>query len=281
MKRILCIQDLAVVGRSSLAAVSPVLSAMGHQCCPLPVALYSSHTGGFDPVEKLDAGAFAAASLAAWQAQEIGFDCIYTGYLCSAAQAQMAKQLMERCPTALKVTDPAMADGGKLYRGVTEEMTAAMADLCTAADLITPNITEAVLLAGWEYRDRYSVTKLEQLCGLLADRYGAQVIITGAPAEGGRMLCVGQGKASWEHFTLTCSYVDAVYPGTGDLFCAVTTGALLRGNALQSAAELALRFVENAARVTYAAGEDPRFGLAFEPLLSELVPQKEDLQWVR
>ena len=71
---------------------------------------------------------------------------------------------------------------------------------------------------------------------------------------------------------LNCSYVDASYPGTGDLFCAVTTGALLRGNALQSASELALRFVESAARATYAAGSDPRFGLAFEPLLSDLVP---------
>lgn len=232
-------------------------------------------------MEKLDAGDFAAAALAAWQAQEIGFDCIYTGYLCSPGQAQMARQMMERSPSALKVTDPAMADGGKLYRGVTEEMAGAMAELCTAADLITPNITEAVLLAGWEYKDRYSVEELEQLCGLLADRYRAQVIITGAPAEDGRMLCIGRGAAAWEHFTLTCSYVDAVYPGTGDLFCAVTTGALLRGNALQSAAELALRFVENAARVTYAAGEDPRFGLTFEPLLCELVPQKEDLQWVR
>ena len=281
MKRILCIQDLAVIGRSSLAAVMPVLSAMGHQCCPLPVALYSSHTGGFDPVEKLDAGGFAAAALAAWQAQDIGFDCVYTGYLCNPDQVQTAKAAMEHCSAALKVTDPAMADGGKLYRGVTAEMASAMAELCSAADLITPNITEAVMLAGWDYREKYTVEELENLCSLLSDRYSAQVIVTGAPTEDGRMLCVGHGAAAWERFTLTCSYVNAVYPGTGDLFCAVTTGALLRGNALQSAAELALRFVENAARTTYAAGAEPRFGLLFEPLLGELLPQKEERRWER
>lgn len=281
MKRILCIQDLAVVGRSSLAAVVPVLSAMGHQCCPLPVALYSSHTGGFDPVEKLDAGGFAAAALDAWQAQEIGFDCVYTGYLGGPEQVETARRAMNCCGAALRVTDPAMADGGKLYRGITSEMTQTMAELCAEADLITPNITEAVLLAGWEYREKYTAEELEQLCALLSDRYGAQVIVTGAPVEDGRILCAGHGAASWERFTLTCSYVNASYPGTGDLFCAVTTGALLRGNALQSAAELALRFVENAARATYTAGAQSRFGLLFEPLLGELLPQREDRRWER
>ena len=95
------------------------------------------------------------------------------------------------------------------------------------------------------------------------------------------MVCVGRGEAAWELFSLKCNYVDENYPGTGDLFAAVLTGALLRGNALQSAAELALRFVENAARATYAARHDARFGVEFEPLLSELLPQKEDAQWQR
>ena len=218
------------MGRSSLAAVVPVLSAMGHQCCPLPVALYSSHTGGFDPVEKLDAGGFAAAALDAWQAQEIGFDCVYTGYLGGPEQVETARRAMNCCGAALRVTDPAMADGGKLYRGITSEMTQAMAELCAEADLITPNITEAVLLAGWEYREKYTAEELEQLCALLSDRYGAQVIVTGAPVEDGRILCAGHGAASWERFTLTCSYVNASYPGTGDLFCAVTTGCRVRRN---------------------------------------------------
>lgn len=279
MKRILCIQDLAAVGRSSLAVVTPVLAAMGHQCCPLPTALFSTHTGGFSPVEQLDATGFFEGALHAWRAQEIDFDCIYTGYLCTPQQAQIALDAMRQSRASLKVTDPAMADHGRLYSGFGPEMTQAMASLCEAADLITPNITEAAMLAGWEYQEAYDAAQLEKLCAELSCRYSAQVILTGAPVTDGRILCVGQGAASWEHFALSCSYVNASYPGTGDLFCAVTTGALLRGNALQSAAELALRFVENAARATFSAGTDPRFGLAFEPLLGDLIPNREERQW--
>ena len=281
MKRILCIQDLAAVGRSSLAVVTPVLAAMGHQCCPLPTALFSTHTGGFSPVEQLDATSFFEGALRAWQAQEIDFDCIYTGYLRTPQQAQIAQQALRQSAAPLKVCDPAMADHGRLYSGFGPEMAEAMAALCRAADLMTPNITEAVMLAGWDYQEAYAASELERLCAQLSSRYEAQVLLTGAPTQDGRVICVGQGAASWERFTLNCSYVDASYPGTGDLFCAVATGALLRGNALQSAAELALRFVESAARATYAAGSEPRFGLAFEPLLGELIPPREERQEAR
>ena len=63
MKRILCIQDLSTVGRSSLAVVSPVLSVMGYQCCPLPTALLSTHTGGFGTPARLDGCAYGEAAL--------------------------------------------------------------------------------------------------------------------------------------------------------------------------------------------------------------------------
>lgn len=281
MKRILCIEDLSTVGRSSLAVVSPVLSVMGSQCCPLPGALLSSHTGGFDPVTKLDTTGFVADALAAYRAQDIDFDCILTGYLSSPQQALLLADELPHHAAALKVTDPAMADNGQLYHGFGPEMVDAMRTLCAKADVLVPNPTEAALLAGEEPLAAYEPQQAEALCGRLAERFGAKVIITGVPLAGGGVVCVGRGEAAWELFSLKCNYVDENYPGTGDLFAAVLTGALLRGNALQSAAELALRFVENAARATYAARHDARFGVEFEPLLSELLPQKEDAQWQR
>ena len=45
--RIAAIHDLSGFGRCALTIVIPVLSAMGVQCCPLPTALLSTHTGGF------------------------------------------------------------------------------------------------------------------------------------------------------------------------------------------------------------------------------------------
>ena len=45
--RVAAIHDLSGFGRCSLTIVMPVLSAMGIQCCPLPTAYLSTHTGGF------------------------------------------------------------------------------------------------------------------------------------------------------------------------------------------------------------------------------------------
>ena len=281
MKRILCIQDLSAVGRTSLAVAAPVLSVMGCQCCPLPAALLSTHMGGFDPIERLDTTDFFAGALSAYRAQGIVFDAVCTGYLSSPRQAAIAAAELAASAGGLRVVDPAMADNGRLYGGFDGAMVAAMKTLAAAADVLTPNATEAALLAGEEPRARWEAADAAALCDRLAQQYGARVVITGLPLADGGMICQGRGSAAWENFTLRCSYVDETYPGTGDLFCAVLVGALMRGNALQSAAELALRFVEGAVKATYAQGTDPRFGVEFEPRLSELLPPREEPRWER
>ena len=45
--------------------------------------------------------------------------------------------------SGLRIVDPAMADNGNLYYGFDDEFVSAMAKLCTTADIILPNITEA------------------------------------------------------------------------------------------------------------------------------------------
>ena len=48
VKRVAAIHDLSGFGRASLTAIIPILSSMGVQVCPLPTAILSNHTGGFD-----------------------------------------------------------------------------------------------------------------------------------------------------------------------------------------------------------------------------------------
>ena len=43
-KKILALHDLSGFGRSSLVPIIAVLSAGGHQCVPLPTAIFSTHT---------------------------------------------------------------------------------------------------------------------------------------------------------------------------------------------------------------------------------------------
>ena len=47
MKKILTIQDISCVGQCSLTVALPIISCMGIECCILPSAVLSTHTGGF------------------------------------------------------------------------------------------------------------------------------------------------------------------------------------------------------------------------------------------
>ena len=52
--RVAAIHDLSGFGRCSMTVVSPVLSAMGVQCCPILTAYLSTHTGGFEGYVSVD-----------------------------------------------------------------------------------------------------------------------------------------------------------------------------------------------------------------------------------
>ena len=52
--RAAAIHDMSGFGRCSLTVALPILSAMGVQCCPLPTAFLSTHTGGFEGFTFLD-----------------------------------------------------------------------------------------------------------------------------------------------------------------------------------------------------------------------------------
>ena len=43
-KKVLALHDLSCIGRSSLVPITAVLSVLGHQCVPLPTAVFSTHT---------------------------------------------------------------------------------------------------------------------------------------------------------------------------------------------------------------------------------------------
>lgn len=272
---VLCIQDLSCVGRSSLAVVLPTLAAAGASPCALPTALLSTHYGGFGAPAHTDESAFARAALAHYERLGLAFDCIYSGYLSDAGQAALVEQAFAQSPKALRIVDPAMADHGRLYAGATPELCAAQARLCAAADVIAPNTTEAALLLEEDGQQGAAGLAAMRHAALLLRRFPRLrcAVVTGAAAPEGRRgnVCAVRGEAP---AFLPYEPVPQAYPGTGDLFAAALTGALLAGHSAPSAVSLAARFVALCAQNTRQAGADPRFGVRFEPLLGALA------QWI-
>ena len=271
-KKILCIHDLSGMGRCSLSVILPVLTVMGLQPVALPTMLLSTHTGGLGDPARLDTRDYAGKALAHYHELGVEFDCIYSGYLGSEAQVALVEQAFALWPDAHKIVDPVMGDDGKPYSTVTPSLVEGIRELCRKADLILPNYTEAHLLLGRpldEIKDSLEEPEALELADALC-ALAPQAVVTGLPM-GKYIGCAGSGR---ERFTLKKLHIDRAFPGTGDLYGAILTGSLMRGNALSAAADAAAEFAALAIQSTPRTA-DTRFGVWFEPLLPRLCPPPE------
>ena len=81
VKKVAAIHDLSGYGRSSLTSIIPILSSMKLQVCPVPTAVLSTHTGGFEGFSFLDLTDYMEQHIAHWKKLGLEFDCIYSGFL--------------------------------------------------------------------------------------------------------------------------------------------------------------------------------------------------------
>ena len=264
-KTVLCIHDLSGIGRCSLAVATPVLAAMGHQPVMLPTVLLSSHTGGLGQPVVHNLPGHGQAALEHYHKLGFTFDCIYSGYLSSPQQQELVEQAFALWPQALKIVDPVLGDHGRFYTGM-EPLVEGMRSLCRQADLILPNLTEACFLLGKPYQEgEFTPEQAQALADELSQTL-QQAVVTGLPMAK-YLACAGSNGRT--RFLVKRLRLNRSYPGTGDLFASVLTGALLRGNALSAAVDAAAGFVSGAIQNTDPAAE-PAFGVWFEPLLGRL-----------
>ena len=153
-KRLLTIQDISCVGQCSLTVALPIISACGIETAVLPSAVLSTHTGGFTGYTFRDLTEDMPAIKDHWIKENIKFDAIYTGYLGSTKQIEYVADIFDSVGVdgCIKAVDPAMADNGNLYPGFDKEFVEAMKGLCSKADYLIPNITEASFLTDMEYK---------------------------------------------------------------------------------------------------------------------------------
>ena len=267
--RVAAIHDLSCFGRCSLTIALPVLSAMGCQCCPLPTALLSAHTG-FTGGSFLDLTEEMQHIADHWARIDIHFDGIYSGFLGSAAQIGTVQQFITRFRgTGLVVIDPVLGDHGQAYRTCTPELCNGMRRLAESADIITPNLTEASLLLEQPYETIQAIDPAE-IVRRLSLEGRRSVVLTGYSTGDGQTgaLCFDRADGSIQ--AVQVQRVPRDFSGTGDLFTSVLTGAMVKGVPLIQAARTAADFVQSCAARTLAAGNTDDEGVDFEPLLGTL-----------
>lgn len=276
-KRVAAIHDLSGAGKSSLTVVLPVLSALGCEVSVLPTAVLSTHTGGFKLPVYIDLTDDMLPIARHWKREGACFDALYSGFLGSAAQIGIVRDIFEMFregnPQAKILVDPVMGDNGRLYSTYTKEMADGMARLCEKADIIVPNMTEAYRLLGEAYREGpYDEGEIRRMLRGLSALGAETVVMTGVYFDGKQV-----GAACWSRAADTVRFcledrVPGLFHGTGDVFASAMLGAHLCGLPIAGACGCAVRYTTKCIEETVLAGRtDTRWGVKFEKCLPFLM----------
>ena len=283
-RRIAAIHDFSCVGRCALTVVIPTLSVMGYQTIPLPTALLSSHTGGFEGLYFRDLTADMHHISAHFDRLSMTFGSIYTGFLGSEEQISMVREFIKRFGSTpdetgkapLILVDPVMGDDGVLYATYTQALADGMRELSTHAEVLTPNLTEACFLTDTPYLDTATLTDGEaktyvlSLLEKLSHICRGKIVVTGISLSGGIVANAGRdsdGRIFW--VKRMCQ--DISYPGTGDIFASVLLGTLMQGDDFEAACTRAADFIVLLITESQKIDTPVRMGVALEAHLGALL----------
>jgi pyridoxine kinase len=261
------INDFSGFGRCSLSVALPVLSVCGVQCCSVPTAVFTNHTG-YPSFKMQDLTDFLREYYVEWGKLSLKFDAIATGYLSSHIQIDFTEAFIKRFYSGAKiVVDPVMGDNGKLYNSFSPETAKKLGVLACYADILTPNLTEACFLTNTAYEPNPSDEKIREIIKKLTEFSMADIVITGIEDGGVIKNIIYSGGEINEYATEKTAPTRS---GTGDLFASLITVCAAKRIDFSRGVKIAADFVKEAAEVSQAENIPLTDGAAFEPLLYKL-----------
>lgn len=268
-KKIAVINDISGFGRCSLTVSIPVISKLKVQCCPVPTAILSNHTGFpnwfFDDyTEKMP------EYIDNWEKIGLKFSAVYSGFLGSERQIEMVLDFIRRfrMEETLVVVDPVMGDYGKTYSTYTPQMCSEMKKLVECADILTPNITEACILTDTPYKERWHKEEVRMIARKLLEQGPDKVVITGIVQRSyiANYVCTKDGE---DHFLRTLR-VGTQRSGTGDIFASIIAADAVNGVNFTQSVKKASNFVKKCILRSIELDMPLTDGVAFEDVLDEL-----------
>lgn len=269
LPKLAVINDLTGFGHCSLAVAIPIISVMGVQACPVPTGIFSNHMA-FPEWHYTDFTPEMSSYLSVWERLSLSFDGISCGFLGNEALipalSGFFKQQKETCGTCI-LLDPVMGDHGRAYSSVTPSYQKALAGLCSLADILTPNLTEACFLTGTAYPEELLTALsglsavsgallsgqsdasgrlqplLSLLSGMAAKLHGmgiGKVVITGIKIGnffGNYVSVSGSGEL------LFSPAGGPSRPGTGDIFAAILSADAVKDVPFTGSVKKAAEFV--------------------------------------
>lgn len=270
--RVAAINDLSGASRCSLTTALPIISALGINCCVMPTALLSNHTGYSDYFFE-DCTMQMEEFAENWKKMKLQFDCIYSGFLGSERQIETVENFIKdfRQDGTKVVIDPVMGDNGEIYTTYTMDMCNKMKRLVADADIVTPNLTEACTLCGMDYVGEHPDNDtLELICRRICELGAKSVVLTGCKDN---KFISNLVYTDGEMRKFSSELIPKYFTGTGDTFASLVCGLVTIGKTVFEAVDFATDFIHKCATYSYAIGQSINEGIACErflPLLTDL-----------
>lgn len=268
MKRIMTVQDISCVGKCSLTVALPIISAAGVEAGVLPTAVLSTHTM-FPKFTFRDLTDEITPIADTFKELNIGFDAIYTGYLGSFEQLSLVEKFIldfKKEGTTVLI-DPVMADNGKLYSGFSMEFAHSMANLCSKADIIVPNLTEASFMLDIPYNPDYDEEYIREVLKKLTGLGCPTAAMTGISFEEGKIGVYAYNSKTDSYFYYANEKLPVSFHGTGDIYASSLLGALMRDISFEKSLAVAVDYTLECMKMTMSDEKHRFYGVNFESAL--------------
>lgn len=265
-KRLIAINDISGFGKCSLTVALPIISAAGIETICMPTAVLSTHTGGFTGYTYRDLTCDMPDIGKHWKSINLNPDAIYSGFLGSFDQIDIVKKFADDFKTEnnLFIADPCMADHGKMYVIFDEKFAKAMAELCSKADIILPNITEACFMTDTQFIEGIQTEEyVNELLNKLLDMGAKNAVLTGVTFEEGKLGAACMSADRIPHYYII-DKLPGAYHGTGDVFASAFCGALLNGKTIYESMSIGANYVCDCIKRTQSMDNPITYGVDFE-----------------
>ncbi|KRM96755.1 pyridoxal kinase [Liquorilactobacillus aquaticus DSM 21051] len=275
--RLMVAEDISAIGDLSMTAALPLLQAQGIPTALLPTSILSTQSEGFGKPVSLSVSQWLPRVLQHWEQQQIEIGGALIGYI---ADFQVGKEMvsfLSRNKFSFVYIDPVFADEGKIYPTLSVAQLAITRQLIKQADVITPNYTEALFLAG--IKDEASSKKaeiptefelLKRLEDLMPKR--GRAIITGVE-DADKIGCIWLDEDE-RIMKRMFPRLKGHFYGSGDIFAALLAGFLWNGQPLSDAVGEAVFLTYQALKDTADSKRERRYGIDISRVIHELVQKK-------
>ncbi|MCR8968656.1 PfkB family carbohydrate kinase [Facklamia sp. 7083-14-GEN3] len=273
---ILVVNDIPGAGRVAGSINLPVLAAAQLEAAILPTLILSSHAGEQGNLVRYPMGNAFHEILQHWQEVDYHFDAILTGYFADTKQIDDLKDYLlkekEINPNIALFMDPIMGDHGQFYAGFDQDVAHHLRELIPHVELIMPNLTEACLILGRDYKEDFKLEEIAEIAEDLLALGCNNVIITGAKDDRNNNNRLGfyYASQSGEKGLVVHEYFEGYVFGTGDTVASIITASRIAGDSLKDSVRLTADIIEKMIPFSISQNESNVGPIHFEPFIKEI-----------